>query len=131
MTRTHIRHFLPLSHLGKMIQVCAFAQACLHSHRTFNFRGPKNSKVLLFPYREICNPQILSPRSPLLCFRRIRTHSFASPTVRCYTLRSPRSDVSVKSLTFPLSGLLLYCGFALSRLHYSRYQIPGLPTPDT
>jgi hypothetical protein len=27
--------------------------------------GPKNSKVLLFPYREICTHNNLSPRSPL------------------------------------------------------------------
>jgi hypothetical protein len=76
--------------------------------------GPKNSKVLLIPYRDSSYPQILFVvRSPSLTSRRIRTRDFASPTVEHYTLGSPRSNMSVNA-NFPFSsfGISLYHDFA-------------------
>jgi hypothetical protein len=90
--------------------------------------------VLLFPYREICTPQVFFGCDPLfLPFGGSDTRDFASPTVERYTLGSPRPDASVNAdfffvyRDFGSIATSLYRDFATRDTKPSDFQ---LPIPD-
>jgi hypothetical protein len=87
--------------------------------------GPKNSKVLLFPYREICTHRFSSARSPFLDLSEDRNSRLRKFSVDHWALESPRPDMSVNAdFLFPLSGLRLYRDFATRDTKHSVLQPP-------
>jgi hypothetical protein len=75
---------------------------------SFSF-GPKNSKALLFPFREICTHSSTSRDPSSFSYRGIGTRSFAS-SLSIFGLSNPRDPMCQSTLTFSLR----YRDFALS-----------------
>jgi len=99
------------------------------SHRIFFPLGPNNSQVLLFPYQEICTPQILfyvTSLYPLIGKSKLVTSRFQRLNTR---ISNPRDPICQSTLT----SFFLYRDFdsiATSPLMMSNLLIYQLPTRD-
>jgi hypothetical protein len=63
------------------------------THKILSSLGPKNTKVLLFPYRGKLHPQNSFTRSPFL-YREIGLRTVARSVVEHLTLKPPNADTS-------------------------------------